>query len=436
MRLSIFKNRVFPIIILFVLVLISCSSKSKDNTAQNNEILKQVQNNSLSKLNTEIIVGANQIEKYLPSLLGKRVGIVANQTSVIKVIGNVSGLKNSEVSGLEITTIRHEHLVDSLLKHNVDIKKVFAPEHGFRGKTDAGEVVQDGIDTKTNLPIVSLYGTNKKPSPAQLADLDIIIFDIQDVGARFYTYISSLHYVMEACAEANISVIILDRPNPNGNYIDGPILEPEYKSFVGMHPIPVVHGMTIGEYAKMINGQGWLNNKITCDLTVIEMKNYTHDKTYNLPIKPSPNLPNAKSINLYPSLCFFEGTNVNAGRGTSKQFQIYGSPYLDKVVYGFKYIPMPNEGAKYPKHDGMLCYGEDLSERDTLNALDLSYLIKAYQNSIDKKIFFNDFFTKLAGTKVLQMQIESGISEEDIRVTWTDGLKEFRTMRAQYLIYE
>ncbi|MFT5628745.1 MAG: hypothetical protein ACJA1H_002973 [Glaciecola sp.] len=436
MRLSIFKNRVFPIIILFVLVLISCSSKSKDNTAQNNEILKQVLDDRLSKLNTEIIVGANQIEKYLPSLLGKRVGIVANQTSVIKVTGDVSGLKNSEVSGLEITTIIHEHLVDSLLKHNVDIKKVFAPEHGFRGKADAGEIVKDGIDTKTNLPIVSLYGTNKKPSPAQLADLDIIIFDIQDVGARFYTYISSLHYVMEACAEANISVIILDRPNPNGNYIDGPILEPEHKSFVGMHPIPVVHGMTIGEYAKMINGQGWLDNKITCDLTVIEMQNYTHDKTYNLPIKPSPNLPNAKSINLYPSLCFFEGTNVNAGRGTSKQFQIYGSPYLDKTVYDFKYIPMSNEGAKYPKHDGMLCYGEDLSERDTLNALDLSYLIKAYQNSIDKKIFFNDFFTKLAGTKALRMQIESGVSEQEIRETWADGLSTFKKIRVAYLLYE
>jgi uncharacterized protein YbbC (DUF1343 family) len=241
---------------------------------------------------------------------------------------------------------------------------------------------------------------------------------------------------MEACAEANISVIVLDRPNPNGNYVDGPILEPKHKSFVGMHPIPVVHGMTIGEYAKMTNGQSWLENKIKCDLTVIEMQNYTHDKTYDLPIKPSPNLPNAKSINLYPSLCFFEGTNVNAGRGTPKQFQIYGSPYLDKTVYNFKYIPMPNEGAKHPKHDGMLCYGEDLSERKNLEELDLSYLIKAYQNSIDKKLFFNNFFTKLAGTKALQLQIESGISEEEIRETWSDGLKEFETMRTQYLIYE
>ncbi|WP_028871046.1 exo-beta-N-acetylmuramidase NamZ family protein [Psychroserpens burtonensis] len=423
-----FKNRVFPIIIGFVLVLISCGSKSKDDSAKNNEILKQVQDDSISQFNDKIIVGAHQIDNYLPLLKGKRVGIVANQTSVIF----------NKITPSQKTTRKdsYTHLVDSLLQRNVNIKKVFAPEHGFRGEADAGELVKDGIDTKTNLPIISLYGKNKKPSPEQLADLDVVIFDIQDVGARFYTYISSLHYVMEACAEANIPVMILDRPNPNGNYIDGPILEPKHKSFVGMHPIPVVHGMTIGEYAKMINGQGWLDNQITCDLTVIEMQNYKHDNTYNLPIKPSPNLPNAKSINLYPSLCFFEGTNVNAGRGTSKQFQIYGSPYLDKTVYNFKYIPMPNDGSKYPKHDGVLCYGEDLSTRKDLNQLDLSYLIKAYQNSIDKKVFFNTFFTNLAGTKALQIQIESGVSEQEIRETWADGLNTFKKVRGMYLIYE
>ncbi len=428
MRLSMFKNRVFPIIIGFVLVLISCGSKSKDDSAKNNEILKQVQDDSISQFNDKIIVGAHQIDNYLPLLKGKRVGIVANQTSVIF----------NKITPSQKTTRKdsYTHLVDSLLQRNVNIKKVFAPEHGFRGEADAGELVKDGIDTKTNLPIISLYGKNKKPSPEQLADLDVVIFDIQDVGARFYTYISSLHYVMEACAEANIPVMILDRPNPNGNYIDGPILEPKHKSFVGMHPIPVVHGMTIGEYAKMINGQGWLDNQITCDLTVIEMQNYKHDNTYNLPIKPSPNLPNAKSINLYPSLCFFEGTNVNAGRGTSKQFQIYGSPYLDKTVYNFKYIPMPNDGSKYPKHDGVLCYGEDLSTRKDLNQLDLSYLIKAYQNSIDKKVFFNTFFTNLAGTKALQIQIESGVSEQEIRETWADGLNTFKKVRGMYLIYE
>ena len=318
----------------------------------------------------------------------------------------------------------------------VDVIKVFAPEHGFRGKADAGELVKDGIDTKTGVPIVSLYGKNKKPSAEQLKDLDIVVFDIQDVGARFYTYISSLHYVMEACAESNIPVLILDRPNPNGHYIDGPILELEHKSFVGMHPIPVVHGMTIGEYAKMINGEGWLKNGVTCDIKVIDIQNYSHDKAYVLPIKPSPNLPNSQAINLYPSLCFFEGTNVNAGRGTSKQFQIYGSPYLDKTVYDFKYIPSPNEGSKYPKHDGKLCYGEDLANHGKLDQLDLNYLIRAYQNSIDKTVFFNDFFTKLAGNKTLQQQIESGIPESEIRQTWNDGLEAFKLTRAKYLIYK
>lgn len=420
MRLSMFKNRVFPIIIVLVLVLISCGSKSRDDSAQNNEIQNPIQDDNLSKLNDEIIIGANQTETYLPLLNGKRVGVVANQTSVV--------FKSDSNS--------YTHLVDSLVALKVDVKKVFAPEHGFRGKADAGELVKDGVDTKTNLPIVSLYGKNKKPSSDQLKNLDIVVFDIQDVGARFYTYISSLHYVMEACAEANIPVIILDRPNPNGYYVDGPILEPEHKSFVGMHPIPVIHGMTIGEYAKMINGEGWLDQKIECDIMVIEMQNYTHDMTYSLPIKPSPNLPNDKSINLYPSLCFFEGTNVNAGRGTSKQFQIYGSPYLDKTVYNFKYIPSPNEGAKYPKHDGVLCYGEDLSELENLNQIDLSYVIRAYQNSIDKKVFFNDYFTTLAGTKNLQQQIESGSSEEDIRETWAKGLSEFMKTRAKYLMYE
>jgi len=425
MLLSKFKNRVFPIIIVFVLVLISCGSKSQDTTAQNNENLIQIKDDNLSKLNTEIIVGANRTDVYLPLLKGKRVGIVANQTSVI-----------FQKTGQNKEDGSYTYLVDSLLQRNVNIKKVFAPEHGFRGKADAGELLKDGIDTKTGVPIVSIYGKNKKPFPRQLADLDIVIFDIQDVGARFYTYISSLHYVMEACAEANIPVIILDRPNPNGNYIDGPILEPKHKSFVGMHPIPIVHGMTIGEYGKMINGEGWLDNQIKCDLTIIEMQNYNHDKSYNLPIKPSPNLPNDKSINLYPSLCFFEGTNVNAGRGTSKQFQIYGSPYLDKTVYDFKYIPMPNEGAKNPKHNGILCYGQNLSERENLNKIDLSYLIKAYQNSVDKKIFFNDYFTTLAGTKTLRLQIESGVSEKEIKETWADGLTAYRKTRNKYLIYK
>jgi uncharacterized protein YbbC (DUF1343 family) len=325
--------------------------------------------------------------------------------------------------------------VDSLLSLGIDVKQVFAPEHGFRGTADAGEVVKDGTDTKTGLPIISLYGKNKKPSKTQLNNLDLVVFDIQDVGARFYTYISTLHYVMEACAESNIPIVVLDRPNPNGHYIDGPILEMAHKSFVGMHPIPVVHGMTIGEYAQMINGEQWLNEGITCELTVVPMKNYSHDKPYSLPIKPSPNLPNDIAINLYPSLCFFEGTNVSAGRGTSGQFQVYGSPFLDKDDYTFKFVPQPNEGAKYPKHKGEICYGEDLRETKALSKLNLNYIIRAYHNSVGQQEFFNDFFIKLAGTTTLQSQIEAGLSEKDIRNTWTKGLSAFKTIRSKYLIY-
>lgn len=366
-----------------------------------------------------IKTGADNTELYLSALKGKRIAIVANQTSVI--------LKKEGEK--EFT-----HLVDSLLTLNFNIKKVFAPEHGFRGKADAGEVVKDGFDTKTGLPIISLYGKNKKPTKQQLEGIDLVVFDIQDVGARFYTYISSLHYVMEACAEANIPVILLDRPNPNGHYVDGPVLEKKHKSFVGMHPVPVVYGMTIGEYGKMINGEKWLANGIQCDLTVIGLKNYTHQSNYSLPIKPSPNLPNDQSINLYPSLCFFEGTTVNAGRGTNMQFQIYGSPYLDSKN-AFSYIPVSNPGAKYPKHKNKTCFGEDLRNEKRLDVLDLSWLIKAQaQNS--EEPFFNAFFTKLAGTKALQEQITKGISEKEIRASWKIGLDRFKKIRENYLLYD
>ena len=310
------------------------------------------------------------------------------------------------------------------------------PEHGFRGTADAGEVVKDGIDTKTGLPIVSLYGSNKKPSVEQLKGLDIVVFDIQDVGARFYTYISSLHYVMEACAENNIPVLILDRPNPNGHYIDGPILEMEHKSFVGMHPIPVVHGMTIGEYATMINGEKWLAKGVQCELKIIPIKNYNHSLSYSLPIKPSPNLPNDKAINLYPSLCFFEGTNVNAGRGTETQFQVFGSPFLSPSAYQFKYTPKPNEGAKHPKHENKLCYGENLTKAKNLDTINLNWLITAYNNTQNKTEFFNNFFTKLAGTKKLQQQIENGLIEAQIKATWQEGLETFKKTRTNYLIYK
>ena len=291
------------------------------------------------------------------------------------------------------------------------------------------------MDTKTGLPIISLYGDNKKPKPEQLQGIDLMIFDVQDVGARFYTYISSLHYVMEACAEAKIPLLILDRPNPNGHIIDGPILEKEHQSFVGMHPIPVLHGMTIAEYAKMINGEKWLKNGLQCELMVIPVKNYSRDAFYSLPIKPSPNLPNDAAINLYASLCFFEGTNVSVGRGTSQQFQIFGSPFLDKKIYEFSFKPMPNEGAKSPMHQGKLCYGKDLSKVSAMKTLELSYLIEAYKNTTDKTVFFNTFFTKLAGTKHLQKQIEQGLSEKEIKASWQAGLEQFKTKRQLYLLY-
>ena len=342
-------------------------------------------------------------------------GIVANQTTVV----------NPE-KGMT-------HLVDHLLKQQVNIKTVFAPEHGFRGTADAGEAVKDGIDKTTGLPIVSLYGDNKKPTKQQMTDLDIMIFDIQDVGARFYTYISTLHYVMEACAENNVPLIVLDRPNPNGHYIDGPVLDVAHRSFVGMHPVPVVHGMTLGEYALMINGEKWLKDKKECELTVIPMLNYDHNKTYSLPVKPSPNLPNDTAINLYPSLCFFEGTIVSAGRGTDMQFQIFGAPSLPAQSYPFTFVPRANEGAKHPKFKGEQCNGRDLRNIPRLNSIQLKWLIEAYNSHGNG--FFNSFFTNLAGTKELQQQIEQGWSESRIKESWQADLSDYNRMRQPYLLY-
>lgn len=364
-------------------------------------------------------VAANQTEVYLKLLQHKKVGVVGNQTSVIFT-----------------SELDHVHLVDSLLNRNINIKKVFAPEHGFRGTADAGELIKDGIDTKTGVPIISLYGNQKKPDPEHLEDIDIMVFDIQDVGARFYTYISTLHYIMEACAEQDIPLLILDRPNPNGHYIDGPILEEKFKSFVGMHPVPVVHGLTIAEYAQMINGEKWLKNGIQCDLKIIEMIDYSPSSTYDLPIKPSPNLPNAKSINLYPSLCFFEGTNVNAGRGTSMQFQIFGSPFLDASVFDFEYTPKSMDGAKYPKHENKLCFGKNLQNHSDLDYLNLDWLLQAYQHTQDQSSFFNDFFNKLAGTSGLQDQIQKGKTAEEIRESWKTDLQAYKVKIQPYLIYK
>lgn len=414
-------NRLFKSTFLFTLIVIlSCGNVEADkNRTQSSSTKNKNDINSSEEIIEDIVVGANQTDLYMPLLHGKKVGVVGNQSSLI--------LNNNK---------EYVHLVDSLLALNVALKKVFAPEHGFRGKADAGEKVEDGKDPKTGLPVISLYGNNKKPKPEQLEDIEILIFDLQDVGARFYTYISSLHYVMEACAENNIKLLVFDRPNPNGHYVDGPILEKEYQSFVGMHPIPVVHGLTMGEYAKMINGENWLKNGIHCNLQVIKMSNYDHQKKYSLPVKPSPNLPNDKSINLYPSLCFFEGTNVNAGRGTHKQFQVFGSPFLNAKEFSYTYTPISMDGAKSPKHLGKKCFGEDLSESTYLNKINLKWLIRAYNNTANKAGFFNSFFTKLAGTEKLQKQIENGLSEEEIRSTWKSGLKQFKIKREQYLLYQ
>lgn len=391
------------------LTMISCGNCKKTQETNNQTSTKTEE----VKISEPIKTGANNYEAYLPILKDKKVGIVTNQTGILS---------------------NKTHLVDFLIEKKINLQKIYAPEHGFRGTADAGELIKDGKDTKTNLPIVSLYGNNKKPKPEQLAGIDIMIFDLQDVGARFYTYISSLHYVMEACAENNIPLLVFDRPNPNGGIVDGPLLEKEHSSFVGMHQIPVLHGMTIAEYAKMINGEKWLKNDVQCNLTVIPCLNYKHEASYSLPVKPSPNLPNDQAINLYASLCFFEGTNVSVGRGTEKQFQIYGSPYLNNN--GFSFTPKPNLGAKDPVWNGKECFGEDLTKIEKVKRLELKWLIKAYkENAQTKTPFFNDFFTKLAGTKKLQQQIESGVSETEIRKSWEKGLKDFKETRKKYLLY-
>ncbi|QCX38015.1 DUF1343 domain-containing protein [Aureibaculum algae] len=412
-----FKNTYFFWVSILVFTLISCKDKSTSENATNNTQISQntVHDSlSLSDISSDIIISTPV--NYLSLIKQKRIGIVGNHTSVVKN---------------KINTFTH--LVDTLISLNIDIKKVFAPEHGFRGKADAGEKIADGKDPITGLPTISLYGKNKKPSSEQLKDLDIIIFDIQDVGTRFYTYISTLHYVMEACAEANIPLIVIDRPNPNGHYIDGPMREEKYKSFVGMHPVPIVYGMTIGEYAQMINGEKWLENDVKCDLTVMPLKNYTHQTPYSLPIKPSPNLPNDVSINLYPSLCFFEGTDISAGRGTEMQFQIFGAPFLPKGNFTFK--PQSNEGAKNPKFKGELCYGKDLRTVKKLNSINLEWLIETFNESKDKENFFNNFMPKLAGTKKMQQQIEQGLSSEEIKKTWQADIENFKKIRLKYLIY-
>lgn len=407
---------------LFLLLSIMSYGQSSKKTEKETPVGKE-----------NIVVGANQTERYLKLLKNKNVAVIGNNTSVIFKNDN----KNSN----------YRHLVDSLLSLGVKVTKVFAPEHGFRGSADAGENLTDTLDYKTGLPIISLYGENKNPAQKQiynyrkptqenLSNIDIVIFDIQDVGVRFYTYISTLHNVMEACAENGIPVIVLDRPNPNGNYVDGPVLEEKSKSFAGLGPIPIVYGMTVGEYALMTNGEKWLKDGIECDLTIIPLKNYDHNSTYSLPLRPSPNLPNDKSINLYPSLCMFEGTNVSAGRGTEMQFQIFGSPYLPKDIYNFTFIPKPNFGSKTPKHMNKECHGLDLSKTENLSSLNFSWLIDAYNSSTQKNNFFNEqSFNKLAGTTKLKKQIEEGFTFEEIKASWQSDLIAFKKIRKKYLIY-
>ena len=366
----------------------------------------------------KIIPAAERPELYLPLMKGKKVALVVNHSSLVG----------------------KQHLIDSLLAQGIEVQKIFAPEHGFRGKADAGAHIKNSRDPKTGLPIISLYGKHKKPTQKDLTNIDLILFDIQDVGIRFYTYLSTLHYIMEAGQEKHIPVIVLDRPNPNGHYVDGPLLQKKYRSFVGLHPVPVVYGMTIGEYAKMINGEGWLKSGKKVALTVIPLANYTHQSFYSLPVKPSPNLPNNMAVVLYPSLAFFEGTVMSAGRGTEKPFQLYGAPKYK--VKKFFFVPESRPGAKYPKFKGKRCYGVDLSRTDFKKAyerkqLNLSYLLDAYTNYPDKKAFFlkNRFFDKLSGSDTLRKQIESGVSEKSIRKSWKKDLDKFKKVRKKYLLY-
>ena len=425
------KNTFF----LTLFLIISCVNGNKANIASRDTIdTNFVKSSTFKPLtapitttyaldNESIIVGANQTKKYIALLQDKRVGIVTNP------------------SGLLFKSFPHEakkstHIVDSMLRRNINVTKVFSPEHGFRGDADAGENVKNGKDPKTGLPIISLHGVNKKPTQTQLNDLDILLFDIQDVGVRFYTYISTLTYVMEAAAEKGIPVIVLDRPNPNAHYVDGPTLEPEHSSFLGMHPVPLVYGMTIGEYAKMVIGEQWISHSDKAQLTVITLKNWDRSMQYSLPVRPSPNLPNDTSINLYPSLGFFEGTHINAGRGTEMQFQIFGSALLPEDHFPFNYSPEPNFGSKRPKEKGKLCQGLDLRTTPYMSRVNLQWLVDAYTAYPDKTTFFKTkSFTLHAGSTLLQKQIEDGNTFDEIKKSWRKDIDAFKQLREDYLLY-
>ncbi len=397
------------IVLIFAALQLNCVALSE----------KKAEVSPLPEAQKELHVGAARLDAYLPRLMDKNVALLVNNTSMAGPA----------------------HLADTLLSRGVKVVKIFAPEHGFRGEADAGEQVKDGKDAQTGIPLVSLYGSKRKPGAEDLAGIDWVVFDIQDVGARFYTYISTMHYVMEACAENGVSFMVLDRPNPNGHYVDGPVLDTAFRSFVGMHPVPVVHGMTVGEYARMINGEGWLEGGRQCGLEVIPCAGYTHSTPYALPVRPSPNLPNMRAIYLYPSICFFEGTVASEGRGTPNQFQVYGHPDFPKGDYTF--TPAPMFGAKSPKLEGELCRGFSLVDRspEDIRAearLNLGYLIGFYRDFPDKDNFFlkTNFFDKLAGGAHLREQVIAGRTETEIRQSWQEGLEGFKKIRRKYLLYD
>ncbi len=365
-----------------------------------------------------VIPGAYQTEVYFPILEDKRIAVVGNHTS----------------------TVGDTHLVDTLLSSGFNVVRIFSPEHGFRGTAADGEYIDDGKDKNTGLPVISLYGENRRPQPQYIEDLDLIIFDIQDVGVRFYTYISTMTYVIEEAAKKGLPVMILDRPNPNGHYVDGPVLEPEFSSFVGLHPVPVVHGMTVGEYALMVNGEGWLKDELYADIEVIKVANYCHSTPYEVCVSPSPNLPNMTAIYLYPSLCFFEGTQISVGRGTEKPFQVFGHPELPTEKYSYLFTPKSISASPNPPQLNRNCFGKDLSKTnpDSIRAkgfIDLTYLIDAYKNFPDKDTFFNNYFERLAGTGKLRKQIIKGIAIEEIRQSWEKDIESFKKIRKKYLLY-
>ena len=393
--------------VCFALLLITIQCRQKPASVDEDKTTNAVATTA------RVLVGADQLDALLPKIRNRNVALIVNHTSLVG----------------------KTHLADTLMASGITVKKVFAPEHGFRGAAADGEKISDGTDSRTGLPIVSLYGNNTKPTADQLADVDIVIFDIQDVGTRFYTYISTMHYVMEACAEQNKKLIILDRPNPNANYVDGPVRVPELKSFVGMHPIPIVHGLTVGELSGMINGEGWLANGIKCDVEVIKARNWKHSHSYSLPVKPSPNLPNDQAVKLYPSLCLFEGTVISVGRGTQIPFLVIGNPEFTDLSFSF--TPKPIRGmSNTPPHDGKVCYGLDLRNVEVPPRINLKYLLDFYNKYPDKEKFFTRSFDRLAGTPELKEQIRKGLTEEQIRDTWKTGLENYRNVRSKYLLYD